>query len=81
MIKHLEQSLMAEATKDTTPNFSSLFIYRRSLQIPDINDIKIKNSYIEEVIEKNKQIREKVSHVLQQKPHKWDFSDSKTVYV
>jgi hypothetical protein len=58
--------LAGEAAKDTTSGtYPNLYLYRKGLVLPDINDIKIKNSYIEDLIEKNKQLRKKINTILQ----------------
>jgi hypothetical protein len=81
LIKNLEQSLSTEASKDLSFNYANLYIYRKSLSIPDINDTKTKNSYIDDLAEKNKQLREKISNALQQKPGKWDLNEARALYL
>jgi hypothetical protein len=74
--------LTNEAAKDTNSgSYPSLYLYRRNLVLPEINDIKIKNSYIEELIEKNKQLRQKVANLLQRTSPKTEFNEAKAVYL
>ena len=44
-MKGLEQILATEASKDTSYNFASLYIFRKGLIIPDIPEAKTKNTY------------------------------------
>jgi hypothetical protein len=82
MVKHLEQMLASEASKDTTPIYSSLYIYRRSLVLPETTDIKIQNNaFIENLIKNNKEIREKIANILAQKPRKHDYNEARNVYL
>lgn len=82
LVKNLEQMLASEAAKDTNSgSYPSLYLYRRNLVLPEINDIKIKNSYIEELIEKNKQLRQKIANLLQKTPSKAEFNEARAVYL
>jgi hypothetical protein len=79
-VKQLEGILNAEAARDSSPIYSSLANYRRGLPLLDPADIKIKNSYVEEVIEKNKTLRGKISSILSGKI-KVDFQEVKPLLL
>ena len=49
-MKQIEHLLNIEASKDNTPNLIVLANYRRSVVLTDPADLKIKNSYIEELV-------------------------------
>ena len=49
-LKQIEHLLNIEASKDNTPNLIVLANYRRSVVLTDPADLKIKNSYIEELV-------------------------------
>ena len=56
--------LLTEASRDTSPHLASLANYRRNMVLTDPDNVKIKNSYLEELIEKNKNIRNKISKIV-----------------
>jgi len=74
--------LASEAAKDSNSGtYPNLYLYRKTLVLPEINDIKIKNSYIEDVIEKNKQLRQKITNILQRTSQKYEFNEAKNIYL
>ena len=56
-MKGLEQILATEASKDTSYNFASLYIFRKGLIIPDIPEAKTKNTYLDDHIDRNRTAR------------------------
>jgi hypothetical protein len=63
-IKQLEQMLSNEASRDNSPHLIALSNYRRGLVLMDPNEVKIKNSYVEELVEKNKGLKQKLTNIL-----------------
>ena len=63
-VKQIEQMLLTEANRDNTPHLVSLTNYRRNMVLTDPENVKIKNSYLEELIEKNKNVRNKITKIL-----------------
>ena len=57
LVKGLEQILATEASKDTSYNFASLYMFRKGLIIPDIPEAKTKNTYLDEHIDRNRTTR------------------------
>jgi hypothetical protein len=57
LLKGVEQSLAAEASKDPSYNFSSLYVFRKGLVVPDLPESRTKNSYLDDLADKNRHLR------------------------
>jgi hypothetical protein len=73
LVKGLEQNLATEASKDPSFNFASLYLFRRALILPELPEARTKNSYLDDLIDRNRTVRERVAQALQQSPGKWEL--------
>ncbi len=64
-----------------TFNYSNLYLYRRSFALPELPETKPKIAFVEELVDKNRQLREKISRILQQRPQKSEINEARTIYL
>ena len=79
-LKHLEQVLNQQASRDQSGNLASLANYRKSLHFTDPADIKIKNSYVEDLVEKNQLLKAKLAKIISGKV-KMEYQEVKPIYL
>ena len=54
--------------------------HRRSLVLSDVSDVKLGNSYVEELVEKNKSLRSRLSNILNGKV-KMELQEARPIYL
>ena len=64
LIKNIENRLRTEAAKETDPLYKNLYIVRKSLNIPDVEQETPKIQEIEELKDKNKEIKTRITRYL-----------------
>lgn len=79
-LKSLEQGLAAEASKDSSFNFAALALYRSRQAFPDLPETKTKNSYLDDLAERSRALRERVAQALLRSP-KWELGEARAVYL
>ena len=72
--------LQNEANRDQTPHLIGLANYRRNLVLSDPADVKIRNSYVEEMVEKNKSLKVKVTGIVSGRI-KMDLQEARPLYL
>ena len=72
--------LANEVNRDPTPQLSGVVLYRRNVVLSDPNDLKIKNAYTDDLIEKNKQLRNKITSILANKV-RLDITEARQIFV
>lgn len=79
-LKHIEQMLNTEASRDNSGNLATLANYRRGLHILDPSEITIRNSYIEDLVDKNKLLKNKIGNILAGRT-KLDYQEVRPLYL
>lgn len=79
-LKGLEQGLANQASKDSSFNFAALAQYRSRQSLPDIPQAKTKNTYLDQLADRGRAIRERVSQALMRSP-KWELGEARAVYL
>lgn len=71
LLRNTEQALAAEAARDSSPALGGLVAMRRTLPTPEPPEGRTKNSYLDELADRNRQLRERVGQALHGLPGKW----------
>jgi hypothetical protein len=79
-LKSIEQLLQNEASRDSSGNLQALTNFRRGLVLSDPSELKVTNSYSEDLKEKNKNLRSKLSNILSGKV-KMDYQEVRPIYL
>lgn len=72
--------LNTEASRDNSGNLAALANYRRGLHILDPNEVTIRNSYIEDLVDKNKLLKNKISNILAGRS-KLEYQEVRPIYL